>query len=166
MHLGYLLRVYKLPPYFRLSMPFSDNGLISWVILFVLFFFLHHQRESSKKCHYICHYKSQRKNNIDWRPRGLWLTYRGRFISAASSWRTQTPACCPVCGKKIMAFLSIWKTYLVSLECWIILHCEGKWLILLVEKGLVLLYQLLHFSHKSYWTDRTIYTVQSHIIIV
>lgn len=150
MHLGYLLRVYKLPPYFWLTMPFSDNGLISWVILCV-FFYLHHQREASKKCHYTCHYKSQRKNNIDWRPRGLWITYW------ASSWRTQTPACCPVCAKKIMALLSVWKTYFVSLECWIILHCKGKWLILLLKKGLALLYQLLHFSHKYYWADNNIF---------
>lgn len=71
--------------------------------------------------------KSQRQNNIDWRPRGLWITYWGRFIPAALSWRTQTPACCPVCAEKIMAFLSIWETYFVSLEHWVILHCKGKW---------------------------------------
>ncbi len=87
-------------------------------------FYLHHQREASKKCHYTCHYKSQRKNNIDWRPRGLWITYWGRFISAASSWHMQTPACCPVCAKKIMAFLSIWKHILFHLN--VGLFCTAK----------------------------------------
>lgn len=91
MHLGYLLTVYKRLLYFWLTMTFSDNGLTS--------------------CHYTCHYKAQRKNNIDWKPRGLWITYWARFISAASSWHMQTPACCPVCAKKIMAFSRIWKTF-------------------------------------------------------
>lgn len=102
MHLGYLLTMYKLPLYFWLTMTFSDNGLIS--------------------CHYTCHYKAQRKNNIDWKPRGLWITYWARFISAASSWHMQTPACCPVCAKKIMAFRRIWKTFsftwMLSFSLW------------------------------------------------
>lgn len=103
-------------PYYFLIMGWFPES-------FSLFFTCIIKQEASKKCHY----KSPRKNNIDWRPRGLWITYWGRFVPAASSWHTQTPACCPVCARKIMAFLSIWKTYFVSLECWVILHRKGKY---------------------------------------
>lgn len=144
MHLDYLLTVYKLPLYFWLTMTFSDNSLTS--------------------CHYTCHYKAQRKNNIDWKPRGLWITYWARFISAASSWHMQTPACCPVCAKKIMAFLRIWKTFsftsMLLFALW-----QQTTSFFLIKKGSVLLCQLVLLAINV--IERTIrfytfFTVQQH----
>lgn len=86
------------------------------------------------------------KNNIDWKPRGLWITYCGRFISAASSWHL--PACCPVCAKKIMAFLTIWKK---------LLFCITVTTSFLSNTRLALLFQLLNCSHKCYWTNNKIF---------
>lgn len=142
-------------------MTFSVNGLIIWVILFV--FYLHHHREEGKKK---CHYKSQRKNNIDWRPRGLWITYWGRFISAATSWHMQMPACCPVCAKKNNS-ISEYLENIFSFT-WMFGYSALQRQIQ-ANKGLSWLYQLLNLSHKCYWTDHKIFIrflLSNHTIII
>lgn len=82
--------------------------------------------EARRKCRYSTHhYKSKRKNNIDWRRRELWITYWGKFTSEASFWCMQLPACCPVTARKIMVFLIIYVRHSVSLERSAVLH-ENK----------------------------------------
>lgn len=63
----------------------------------------HHHSEAQEKCHYsTCHYKSKRKNKIDWKPRGLWITYLSSFISTLAGASMMFHL-----YKKIAAFLTI-----------------------------------------------------------
>lgn len=72
----------------------------------------HHHSEAQEKCHYsTCHYKSKRKNKIDWRPRGLWITYLSSFISTLAGASVMFHL-----YKKITAFLTILRNPLWAVE--------------------------------------------------